>query len=133
MKTSDGEMRGGSPRGDQADLQHTQEPTGWRVGYSDGSGEEYIVDANDNAVATIRWGCGCCKSTRPLDDDEIKHALLIAAAPATAAAASNMLAALKEIETIARRFKYLEATGNCGRIASRAIASAEAAGIKPRT
>jgi hypothetical protein len=30
------------------------------VGYSDGSGKEYVT-LNGKAVATTAWGCSCCK------------------------------------------------------------------------
>lgn len=41
--------------------EHTKEP--WTHGYTDGSGAELICSGN-NAVAAVRWGCGCCM-TRP--------------------------------------------------------------------
>jgi hypothetical protein len=34
----------------------------WKIGYSDGSGPEYITE-NDKAILALRWGCGCCKNT----------------------------------------------------------------------
>jgi len=109
----------------------TEESIGWRVGYSDGSGEEYIVDANDNAVATVRWGCGCCKSTRPLDADEIEHARLIASAPATAAAASAMLAALKKARVLVRPADLsVDEAEAIHRDINTSISAAEKSGIK---
>ena len=43
----------------------------YRAGYTDDSGEEYIVDTNlPGAVLTLRWGCSCCKDTSPLTAEE---------------------------------------------------------------
>lgn len=41
-----------------------------KIGYADGSGEDYLTDADDQPLAVVRWGCGCCKSTGPLTDEE---------------------------------------------------------------
>lgn len=39
-----------------------------RIGFSDGSGPEYIT-IDDKPVLAIRWGCGCCKDTPDSFDD----------------------------------------------------------------
>lgn len=53
----------------------------WRVGFPDGSGEEYILDGNGESIAVLRWGCGCCKDNSPLSKREQERARLISAAP----------------------------------------------------
>lgn len=54
----------------------------YRVGYADGSGNEYVVEvATECPVATVRWGCSCCKDTDPLTAEEEARIRLMAAAP----------------------------------------------------
>lgn len=38
---------------------------------------EYIL-LNDKAVATVRWGCGCCKDEGPLEPVELARLRLFA-------------------------------------------------------
>jgi hypothetical protein len=54
---------------------------GWRVGFDDGSGPDYILDDAGKPVARLRWGCGCCEDRRELSPAECERARLIAAAP----------------------------------------------------
>jgi hypothetical protein len=62
----------------------THTPGPWKIVYSDGSGPEYIT-ASNQSIATLRWGCSCCKDTPDSFDDmseeEQANARLIAAAP----------------------------------------------------
>ncbi len=63
-------------------MSSTEGKGAWRVGYSDGSGDEYVVCAEtDRPLAAIRWGCGCCKDDGPLTTEEQQRARLIAAGP----------------------------------------------------
>ena len=58
----------------------------WRVGFPDGSGDEYVVVGNGNEtrlLATVRWGCGCCKDTSDLTPEEQANVRLLAAAKAS--------------------------------------------------
>jgi hypothetical protein len=74
-------------------MKYTKGP--WRVGFSDGSGPEYINTAADQphkAIAKVRWGCSCCEITSPLTDEEKANAALLAAAP-------RMYEALKAVES----------------------------------
>jgi hypothetical protein len=77
-------------------------PGPWKIGYSDGSGPEYIVGSpgNGRAVATLRWGCDCCKDTpasfADLKPEERANARLIAAAPDLYSALKDMVDAYAE-------------------------------------
>jgi len=62
-------------------------PGPWRIGYSDGSGPDTIVTKKvkstglPDAIARIRWGCGCCEDGSPLTIEDKATARLIVAAP----------------------------------------------------
>ena len=62
-------------------------PGPWRIGYSDGSGPDTIVTKKEksnglpDAIARIRWGCGCCEDRSPLTKEDKATARLIVAAP----------------------------------------------------
>ena len=77
-------------------MKHTPGP--WAIGYSDGSGSEYIISSRESqriSVAALRWGCSCCKdhidNFSDLSKEEQANAHLIAAAP-------EMLEALENLE-----------------------------------
>ena len=69
----------------------------WQIGFSDGSGPEYIVSGDKIRVAALRWGCSCCKACidrfEDLSSEEQADACLIAAAP-------DLLAACKLAKTV---------------------------------
>jgi hypothetical protein len=77
----------------------THTPGPWKIAYSDGSGPEYIT-ASNQSIATLRWGCSCCKDTPDSFDDmseeEQANAQLIAAAPELLEALEIVAASLDE-------------------------------------
>lgn len=77
---------------------HTKAP--WAIGYSDGSGVEYIVAGGDKAVAALEWGCSCCKkdisSFSDLTPEQRANAHLLASAPLMLKTLTN---ALKKIQS----------------------------------
>lgn len=124
MKTSDGEMRGGSPRGDQADLQHTQESTGDLLASLKDLQITLLADHGVNGGLT--------------EESRRRAYALVVSITRGAAAASDMLAALKELDVQINAWRT-HGNPDLGRIlkaheaAADAIAAAESAAIKPRT
>jgi hypothetical protein len=103
-------------------------PGPWKIAYSDGSGPEYIT-ASNQSIATLRWGCSCCKDTPDSFDDmseeEQANARLIAAAP-------ELLQALESLyEHCAMVHKHW-GEGSNQRQADEAIKAAQAAIKKAR-
>lgn len=60
---------------------------GWVVGFSDGSGPEYVLDGTGRVMCKVRFGCDCCQDKSPLKPEEEARLRLIAAAPAFLTAA----------------------------------------------
>lgn len=102
---------------------HTPGP--WQFGYEDHSGPEFIVSKSGKTVATLRWGCSCCKNTPEnfldMTPEERGNARLIAAAP-------ELLEALQQIAVLdagVGNFKVSARVRKAANIARVAIAKAE--------
>jgi hypothetical protein len=54
---------------------HTPGP--WSIGYKDGSGKEYITNT-DTLIATVSWGCGCCKDDEPSEQELVNAERIVA-------------------------------------------------------
>lgn len=96
-----------------------------RTSYSDGSGPEFITKG-DKALATVRWGCGCCKDTGPLTEEEQKNAALIASAFNSQ---SLLISAVEDLLSFVRGFEDDEMQEGIGEMIAGAEKALKAAGV----